>query len=286
MVNRTVIVVKVFQEPVHTSQDVAYIGGYEPTIPHHIFQDVPHTLHHVQIVDENVVDGVAKTGMDEFRRFQHLLNDRITHDIEHLFGQLLHPRQLPEIVQLFHIQDIAHIQRRQDLVGLVHGVLCQDAAAATGDFLDELFLYGGLPRFRIFAQLRLLDEHLHIGLLRRPPHRHHAASLQNIVGDESEMLRHQDKPQLNRGQLVPVFLNITVENLQQLAVNRVEVLTDDDADFVVFHGHRVHDLLDHVVPDLLGITPEEPHIHLVVDVTDSELICVFLGLDVHFLVVF
>ncbi len=81
------------------------------------------------------------------------------------------------------------------------------------------------------------------------------------------------------------YLNY-LTNLQQLAVNRVEVLTDDDADFVVFHTHRIHDLLDHVVPDLLGITPEEPHIHLVVDVANSELVGVFLGLDVHFLVVF
>ena len=286
MVNRPVIVVKVFQEPVHASQDIARIRRFQPAVAHQVFEDIPHTLHHVQIVDENIVNGVAETGMDEFRRFQHLLDDRITHDIEDLFGQLFHPRQLAEIVQLFHVQNIAHVEGRQHLLGLVHGILRQNAAAATGDFLDELFLYGGVTRFRVFAEFRLLDKHLHIGGLRRPPHRNHAASIDDIVGDESEVLRHEYKPQLNRGQPVSVFLDITVENLQQLAVNRVEVLTDDDADFVVFHRDRVHDLLDHVVPDLLGITAEEAHVDLVVDVANTKLVGVFLGLDVHFLVVF
>lgn len=286
MINRPVIVVKIFQEPVHASQDIARIRRFQPPIAHHVFEDIPHTLDHIQIVDENVVNGVAETSVDEFRRFQHLLNNRITHDIEHLFGQLLHPRQLAEIVQLFHVQDIAHIEGRQHLLGLVHGILRQNAAAATGDFLDELFLYGGVPRFRVFAEFRLLDEHLHIGGLRRPPHRNHAASIDDIVRDEPQMLRHEYKSQLNRGQPIPVFLDITVENLEELAVNRVEVLTDDDADFVVFHRDRIHDLLDHVVPDLLGITAEEPHIDLVVDVANLELVGVFLVLDVHLFVVF
>jgi len=40
------------------------------------------------------------------------------------------------------------------------------------------------------------------------------------------------------------------------------------------------------VPDLLGITPEEPHIDLIMNVADTELIRVFLGLDIHLLVVF
>ena len=100
------------------------------------------------------------------------------------------------------------------------------------------------------------------------------------------MLGHQYESQLDSRQPIPIFLDITVENLQKLAVNCVEVLTDDDADFVVFHRDRIHDLLDHVVPDLLGITAEEPHVDLVVDVANLELVGVFLVLDVHLFVVF
>ena len=70
------------------------------------------------------------------------------------------------------------------------------------------------------------------------------------------MLGHQYEPQLNCRQFVAIFLDITVENLEEFAVNRVEVLTDDDADFVVFDRYGIHDLLDNIVPNLFGITAE------------------------------
>lgn len=100
------------------------------------------------------------------------------------------------------------------------------------------------------------------------------------------MFRHQNKPQLNRRQLVAIFLDITVKDFEEFAVYYVEVFTDDDADFVVLNRHRIHDLLDDVVPDLLGITPEKPHIYFVMDIANSELVSIFFRLNVHFLVVF
>ena len=286
MINWSIIIVVVFQTSIHTNQYVAHVRRFQMPIAHHIFQNIPQTLDHIQVVNKYIVNGVTETGVDETRRIQHLLNNPITHNIEHLFRQLLHPVQFPEIIQLFHIQNVAHIEPGQYFVGLVHGILRQNTPATTRYFLDKFVFGSRFPRFRIFAQFRLLDEHLHVGRLRRPSHRNHLARIENIVGNKPQMFRHQNKPQLNRRQPIPIFLDITVKDFEEFAVYDVEILTDDDADFVVFDGHRVHDLLDHIVPDLLGITPEEPHIYFVMDIANSELVSVFLGLDIHFLVVF
>lgn len=286
MINRPIVIVVIFQAPIHTSQYVTHVRAIQMPIVHHIFQNIPQTLDHIQIVNKYVVNGIAETGMDQTRRVQHLLDNPITHNIEHLFRQLLNPAQFPEIIKLFHIQNVAHVELGQYFVSLVHGILRQNTPATTGYFLDKLVFRGRFARFRVFAQFRLLDEHFHIGRLRRPSHRNHLTRIEDIVGDESQMLRHQNEPQLNRRQLVAIFLDITVKDFEEFAVYDVEVLTDDDADFVVFDRHRIHDLLDDVVPDLLGITPEKPHIYFVMDIANSELVSIFLGLDVHLFVVF
>jgi hypothetical protein len=286
MINRPIIIVVIFQASIHTSQYITYICRFQMSIAHHIFQNIPQTLDHIQVVNKYVVNGVAETGVDETRRIQHLLNDPITHNIEHLFWQLLHPVQFPEIIQLFHIQNVAHIEPGQYFVGLIHSILCQNTPATTRYFLDKLVFGGRFPRFCIFTQFWLLDEHFHIGRLRRPSHRNHLTRIENIVGNESQVFCHQNKSQLNRRQLVTIFLDITVKDFEEFAVYDVKILTDDDADFVVFDGYCVHNLLDYIVPDLLGITPEKPHIYFVMDIANSELVSVFLGLDIHFLVIF
>ena len=65
----------------------------------------------------------------------------------------------------------------------------------------------------------------------------------------------------------------------------MEILANHDADLVGFHGNNVHDLLNDVVPNQFGIASEERHINFVVDIADMVLVCVFLCLDTHFLVV-
>jgi hypothetical protein len=64
----------------------------------------------------------------------------------------------------------------------------------------------------------------------------------------------------------------------------MKVFAYHDPDFVRFHGHNVHDLLDNLVPNQLRIASQERYVDLVVNVADVVLVCVFLILETYFLV--
>lgn len=125
MVNWPIIIVIVSQESIHPRQNITNIGRLQSIIANHIFEDIPHTFDHIQIIYKNVINRVPETRVSQLLRLQHLLDYDITHCVEHVFGQLFYPGQFPEIVQFFHIQDIAHIEGSQHLLRFVDGFLRQ-----------------------------------------------------------------------------------------------------------------------------------------------------------------
>jgi hypothetical protein len=59
------------------------------SILYQIANDVPHTLHNVQIVHKNVIQGIAKLRMHNRLMRQHLLYDVITHNVEYINGDFV-----------------------------------------------------------------------------------------------------------------------------------------------------------------------------------------------------
>jgi len=84
---------------------------------------------------------------------------------------------------------------------------------------------------------------------------------------------------------VTMLLHITIEDIEELIMNRMKILTHDKADFLGFDRNNINNLTVDFVPNDLGITSEKRHIHLVMDVTDTVGIGLLVGGGFDFLVV-
>jgi hypothetical protein len=84
---------------------------------------------------------------------------------------------------------------------------------------------------------------------------------------------------------VTVFLHITIENIEELVMNRMKILTDNEANFVRFDRNNINNLTIDFVPNNLGITSEKRHVHLVMDITDTVGIGLLVGGGFDFLIV-
>lgn len=98
------------------------------------------------------------------------------------------------------------------------------------------------------------------------------------------MLRHNKVFQNNR--LLIVLLHITVEIVQELAVDLVEIFAHDDAHLVLLGGDNVDDLLVNLVPKQLRIAAKKRHVDFVVDVADFKKVGLFVVCDARLLLVF
>jgi hypothetical protein len=138
VINRAIIIIKIFQKIVGSCEDVADVLPFQIIVLDKVREDIPETLYYVQIVNQNVVEGVAETGVDEFFGGQHLLNDHVANHVEDVVGDVF---QFAERVQLFDIQHVLHVDGLDESTRLFAGV---GFFAVVGNAIDELFLDRGL----------------------------------------------------------------------------------------------------------------------------------------------
>jgi hypothetical protein len=130
---------------------------------------------------------------------------------------------------------------------------------AIGDFVEELVLCRRrlYKRLVILADLWQLPNHLRIQRFVGAFDLDRFTCIQNVVGYETQMLADQDEPQLNRRHFCIVFLDITVEYLQQLGVNQMEIFTNHYAYFVWLYRYNIHNLLYNVVPNQFRVASQK-----------------------------
>ena len=123
-------------------------------------------------------------------------------------------------------------------------------------------------------------------LLFRPRNRHGFAGVQYVGRNETDLLGDENEFDENVHVWIVILLHVLIENVQELAVDHVEIFADNDADFAGFHRDDVDDLEKEFVPDDFGIAAQEGHVDFVVDVADAVGVGLFFGFDRHFFFVF
>jgi len=106
MVNRSIIVVVILEKGMGFVQDGTGIRRIQSIFLDKVFDDVPNAFVNVQIVHQNIIDDIAEIGDDDFLRMQHLVNDRITNDVEQFGGGWLIWIDPFQAVILFQIHQI------------------------------------------------------------------------------------------------------------------------------------------------------------------------------------
>jgi hypothetical protein len=223
--------------------------------------------------------------VDEFFGREHLRNDHVANDVENVVGHFVFVLDIIEEVELFDVENVFVGHGLDDFAGLVcTGFVFQSAVR---HLLHEFFLDGDgvVLRFIIPSGFGLLSYHFFICLFKGSRDGDLLARLQNVVGDEAQVFCDDDESKLDGRQFGAVFLHITVEDLEEFAVDKVEILANDDADFVLFYRDNVDDLLNDVVPDEFGVAAEQGHVDFVVYVADVVLVVVFFCLELYFFIV-
>jgi hypothetical protein len=128
------------------------------------------------------------------------------------------------------------------------------------------------------ARLRLIEDPI------GPFYADKFAAFHYVVGDKTDVVGQDEKGEVDRYGVT--VLHIAVKDIEQFAVNGVEVLAHNNTGFVGVDGHNIHDLEETLIPYALGFAPEKGDVDLVVDVTDTIKIGVFVRLHADFLFVF
>jgi hypothetical protein len=156
--------------------------------------------------------------VNQFLWCQHLFNNSVAHGVEYVVRDPVQVLYFVEIVQLFYVEQIIHIQRFYEGACLfIHIVFY----AAIGYFLDEFFFHRGCfgIRFDIFAYFGLRFYHLYVKRLIRTFYFDNFTCFQNVVGYKTDVFCENDETKLDDGQLGVVFLDVAVEDFQKFGVN-------------------------------------------------------------------
>jgi hypothetical protein len=113
MVNRSIIVVVIFQKREHLAHNVRNVRIRQFADFDKMRQNIPHAIRHVQIVDQYVVDGIA-----EFREIHrhnrvHFFDDLIAHNIEYICRKPIDRSHMRKRMQLFQIQQVRRLDLRK-----------------------------------------------------------------------------------------------------------------------------------------------------------------------------
>lgn len=105
-----------------------------------------------------------------------------------------------------------------------------------------------------------------VHLFRGSAHGDALATLNDIAGEKTEVFRENDKDDLDVKE--GTVLHVTVKDIEQFAVNSVEIAAENNAGFLGTHGNNVGDLEKTFVPYFLGLASQERKIDLVVHITN------------------
>ena len=214
MINRSIIIIVVFEEfkdfRGHFGDN---FGGNIAGIIDKMRQYIPNTIIRVQIIHQNIVYSIAKCGNGHLLVIRHFFDNRITNRVEYVEGDSIYT---------------GHQRKRRQFFDIKHGI-CVDFGHYVRDF--AYIQWGQLVR----------DYSHNIGG-RRLFHGDNLAAVQNIIGYEADMVRQQYEFDFHQYLRMIILLNIAVKNVQQFGVNRVEVLTKNDALFRWAHRHNIDDL--------------------------------------------
>ena len=119
----------------------------------------------------------------------------------------------------------------------------------------RMMIMRGMKRRRICRQIqRLTINQLGVHFFRRTAHGDALATLNDIAGKETEVFRENDKDDLDVKE--GTVLHVTVKDVEQFAVNGVEIATENNAGFLGTHGNNVGDLEKTFVPYFLGFASQ------------------------------
>jgi hypothetical protein len=82
------------------------------------------------------------------------------------------------------------------------------------------------------------------------------ATIQNVVRNETDVFRQQNKSDVDVMIDCIAVLDIAIEDFQQFAVYHVEIPADDNSHLVRFHRYNIHDLEEDFVPERLRMASE------------------------------
>jgi len=85
MINRAIVVVKIFEKQVRFNKHICNAAIFQRIVLDKINNNVPYTFGYVQIVNQHIINGIAKLGEYDFLIILHFSDDVVAYNIKNVF---------------------------------------------------------------------------------------------------------------------------------------------------------------------------------------------------------